>query len=85
MNPDYDELHAWIDEQLDPAEPSQAEEQADDAPAEETEEPEPTEEPTEEPKSGIEDEEGKCYPKGYEPGSGWPGWPGQAEAGQTEG
>ena len=94
MNPDYDELHAWIDEQLDPAEPSQAEEQADDAPAEDTEEQTdeapadetaPTEEPTEEPKSGIEDEEGKCYPTGYEPGSGWPGWPGQAEAGQTEG
>lgn len=85
MNPDYDELHAWIDEQLDPAEPSQAEEQAEDAPAEETEEAEPTEEPTEEPQAGIEDEEGKCYPKGYEPGSGWPGWPGQAEAGQTEG
>lgn len=67
-----------MEEQINPAEPSQAEEQGSDvteAP-EETEEPEPTEEP----KPGIEDDAGKCYPEGYEPGSGWPGWPGPEEA-----
>ena len=76
--PDYEVLHEWVEEQINPAEPSQAEEQGSDvteAP-EETEEPEPTEEP----KPGIEDDAGKCYPEGYEPGSGWPGWPGPEEA-----
>jgi LCP family protein required for cell wall assembly len=75
-NPDYDVLHEWVQEQINPAEPSQAEEAA---PAEEeTEAPEeePTPEETPEHKDGIEDADGKCYPRGYEPGSGWPGYPG---------
>lgn len=77
-SPDYDDLHAWVQEQIDPAEPSQAEEQQGPTTPEpeETEEPEPTEEPD----PGIEDDEGKCYPEGYEPGSGWPGYPGPEEA-----
>lgn len=77
-SPDYEVIHEWVEEQINPAAPSQAEEQK----SPETEAPEETEEPepTEEPKSGIEDDEGKCYPKGYEPGSGWPGYPGPEEA-----
>lgn len=79
-NPDYELLHEWVQEQIDPAEPSQAEEQTEDpseaATPEATEEPEPTGAPD----AGIEDAEGKCYPKGYTPGTGWPGWPGGEEA-----
>ncbi|MCI2266110.1 LCP family protein [Sediminivirga luteola] len=66
-NPDWDELHAWVQEQLDPQEPSQAEE----ATGEEATEPAPeeTEEPaeTEPPAPGIETEEGMCFPQGYDP------------------
>lgn len=71
-NPDWDELHAWVQEQLDPQEPSQAEEATgEEATGEETTEPTPeeTEEPaeTEPPAPGIETEEGMCFPQGYDP------------------
>ncbi|SMY10714.1 LCP family protein [Brevibacterium jeotgali] len=83
-SPDYEVLHEWVDEQITAAAPSQAEEQQ--APeTEETEESEATEEteesePTEAPMPGVENDAGKCYPEGYEPGSGWPGWPGPEES-----
>ena len=70
---DYEELHEWVEEQINPAEPSQAEEQA----APQTEEPEETEEPepTEEPKSGIEDDQGKCYRRATSPDPAGPAGP----------
>lgn len=73
FNPDYEALRSWVDEQINPKAKSQQEE-AIGTEAEETEEPTPEE--TGAPAQGVEDTEGKCYPKGYEPGSGWPGYPG---------
>lgn len=84
-NPDYDVLHQWVQDQVNPAEPSQAEQEASEEPTDEAPEEEPTEEPTGAPAAGIEDDEGKCYPKGYTPGSGWPGWPGGEDAAGTDG
>ena len=75
-----------MQDQVDPQEPSQAEEDAaEPAPEEtetpkETETPEETPEPTEEPPPGVEDSAGKCFPKGYEPGDPWPGYPGNPDA-----
>lgn len=78
FNPDYEELRTWVDEQINPKAKSQQEEATgtDTAETEESEPEEPDPEETGAPAEGIEDTEGKCYPKGYEPGSGWPGYPG---------
>ena len=73
FNPDYEALRTWVDEQINPKAKSQQEE-ATGTDTAETEEPPPEE--TGAPAEGIEDTEGKCYPKDYEPGSGWPGYPG---------
>lgn len=73
FNPDYEALRSWVDEQINPKAKSQQEE-ATGTDTAETEEPTPEE--TGAPAQGVEDTEGKCYPKGYEPGSGWPGYPG---------
>ena len=35
------------------------------------------------PAPGIETADGKCYPSGYTPGSGWPGWPGNSSNSST--
>ncbi|MFB9776868.1 LCP family protein [Brevibacterium otitidis] len=77
FNPDYDVLREWVDEQINPKTESQQDEATGggDEGAEEEEEQAPEEE-TGAPAPGIEDDEGKCYPKNYEPGSGWPGYPG---------
>lgn len=86
MQPDYDALHAWVQEQVDPQEPSQAEEvspapEETTEPAEETTEPTPEETATEEPAPGVEDAAGKCFPQGYTPGDPWPGYPGDQGTG----
>lgn len=81
--PDYDKLHKWVKDQIDPQKPSQKENTKGGDKKEE--EPEPTEEPTEEtgaPAPGIEDDEGKCYPSGYNPGDPWPGYPGPGNHGE---
>ncbi|GAA4386556.1 LCP family protein [Brevibacterium pityocampae] len=78
--PDFDTLHQWVQDQVDPQEPSQAEEDAAEPAPEETETPEETPEPTEEPPPGVEDSAGKCFPKGYEPGDPWPGYPRNPDA-----
>lgn len=81
--PDYDKLHQWVKDQIDPQKPSQKEETK--GGGDKEEEPQPTEEPTEEtgaPAPGIEDNEGKCYPSGYNPGDPWPGYPGPGNHGE---
>lgn len=80
--PDYDKLHKWVKDQIDPQKPSQKE--ASKGKGKDEEENQPTEEPTEEagaPAPGIEDDEGKCYPSGYTPGDPWPGYPGPGNHG----
>ncbi len=77
--PDYDKLHKWVKDQIDPQKPSQKEASKDKGKGNE-EEPQPTEE-TGAPAPGIEDNEGKCYPSGYNPGDPWPGYPGPGNHG----
>lgn len=77
--PDFDVLQKWVDDQLNPQEPSQAEKQNAPKPA-------PTDQPSDEPTTdapsqgapapGVENTDGKCYPTGYTPGDPWPGYPG---------
>lgn len=79
--PDYTVLHSWVQEQINPSESSQKE----DAQATTTASAKPTKSAaptaaatTGAPAPGIEDADGKCYPTGYTPGSGWPGYPGNS-------
>lgn len=88
VQPDYAALHAWVQEQIDPQEPSQAEADAtgEETAAEEPSEPaaeptpeEPTAEATENPAPGVEDSAGQCFPDWYTPGDPWPGYPGNPD------
>lgn len=81
FNPDYDVLRSWVEEQINPRTESQQEEAAG-SEAQKPEQSKPKKKGA--PAPGVEDTEGKCYPKNYVPGSGWPGYPGpESDGGQN--